>query len=75
MEYPASRKSFTHLSQVDSSISRVWTGPFLIYWFLVVPCCVEIPVFNANIVGPDQTPRSAASDLGLHCLLMSLLWA
>ena len=23
---------------------------------------------------PDQTPRSAASDLGLHCLPMSLLW-
>ena len=23
----------------------------------------------ANSVDPDQTPRSAASDLGLHCLL------
>ena len=23
----------------------------------------------SNIVDPDQTPRSAASDLGLHCLL------
>ena len=23
-----------------------------------------------NCVDPDQTPRSAASDLGLHCLLM-----
>ena len=22
----------------------------------------------------DQTPRSVASDLGLHCLPMSLLW-
>ena len=29
---------------------------------------------NANSVNPDQTPRSAASDLGLHCLPMSLLW-
>ena len=29
---------------------------------------------NANNVDPDQTPRSAASDLGLHCLLMPLLW-
>ena len=28
----------------------------------------EIPVLNADSVGPDQTPRSAASDLGLHCL-------
>ena len=29
---------------------------------------------NANSVDPDQTPRSVASDLGLHCLPMSLLW-
>ena len=33
-----------------------------------------IPVFNANSVDPDQTPRSAASDLGLHCLSTALLW-
>ena len=32
------------------------------------------PVFNANIVGPDQTPRSAASDLGLNYLQMSPFW-
>ena len=29
---------------------------------------------NANGVGSDQTPRSAASDLGLHCLQTSRLW-
>ena len=29
---------------------------------------------NANIVEPDQTPCYAVSDLGLHCLPMSLLW-
>ena len=28
-----------------------------------------IPRRVANSVDPDQTPRSAASDLGLHCLL------
>ena len=28
----------------------------------------------ANRVDPDQTPRSAASDLGQHCLPLSLLW-
>ena len=28
----------------------------------------------ANSVDPDQTPHSAASDLGLHCLPMSPLW-
>ena len=31
-----------------------------------------MPVLNANIVDPDQTPQSAASDLGLHCLPMTL---
>ena len=30
-----------------------------------------LPVIEANTVDPDQTPRSAASDLGLHCLPMS----
>ena len=25
-------------------------------------------------IDPDQTSRSAASDQGLHCLPMSLLW-
>ena len=28
----------------------------------------------ANSGDPDQTPHSAASDLGLHCLLINLLW-
>ena len=37
--------------------------------FLLLPCFLEIPVLNANCVDPDQTPRSVASDLGLHCLL------
>ena len=27
----------------------------------------------ANSEDPDQTPRSAASDLGLHCLPVTLL--
>ena len=29
---------------------------------------------EANSVDPDQTPRSAASDLGLHYLAVPLLW-
>ena len=38
----------------------------LIRWsFLLLPCFIEIPVFNANSADPDQTPRFAASDLGL----------
>ena len=34
---------------------------------------MEISVLNANSVEPDQTPRSAASDLGLHCLSLHYL--
>ena len=41
--------------------------------FLSSSCFVEISELNANNADPDQTPRSAASDLGLHFLLMSLL--
>ena len=42
--------------------------------FLFLSCFVEISELNANCVDPDQTRRSAASDLGLHYLSMSLLW-
>ena len=38
----------------------------------MLSCFVEISIINANRVDPDQTPRSVASDLGLHCFLMSL---
>ena len=34
----------------------------------------KVSELNANSVDPDQTPRSAASDLGLHCLPMPHLW-
>ena len=36
---------------------------------------IETFYFFANSVDTDQTPRQALSDLGLHCLPMSLLWA
>ena len=68
----------THLCRVDSSTLTLWPGPFPVKgvsgWFVLLPCFTEIPVLYANSVDPDQTPRSAASDLGLHCLPMSLLW-
>ena len=41
---------------------------------LLLPYFIEIPVFNANSVDPDQMLCSAMSDLGLHCLPMSLVW-
>ena len=28
----------------------------------------EVPVIKTNSAEPDQTPKSAASDLDLHCL-------
>ena len=32
---------------------------------------MDIHVLNASNVGPDQTPHSVASDLGLHYLLIT----
>ena len=59
-----------YLITLDRSISNlrdVWLG----FTFILVR---DNSVFHANSVDPDQTPRSAASDLGLNCLPMSLLW-
>ena len=39
----------------------------------IISCFVEISEINANSVDPDQTPRSAVSNLGLHGLPMPLL--
>ena len=66
-----------HRPAVDSSTLTVWTNLFP----KEVGCCellvlsffIEIPIFNANSADRDKTPRSAASDLGLHCLPISLL--
>ena len=66
------------LCRVDSATSTLWTSHFLIEGvsgsFSLLLCFIEIPVFNAKSVDPDQTPRSVASDLGLHCLHESFLW-
>ena len=42
--------------------------------FLILHFIVNVPVLKANSVDQDQTPRSAASDLGLNSLPTSLLW-
>ena len=57
-----------YINSLDRSISMRRTSGY----FLLFPCFIENPVFNANGVDPDQTPHSAASDLGLHCLQMPL---
>ena len=60
---------FYHYSLDQSISSRRVPG-----YFLLLPCFIEILILNANSVDPDQTPHSAASDLGLHCLPVSLFW-
>ena len=61
---------FYHNSLDWSTSNTRVSGKFLL---LHVPCFVEIPMFNANRVDPDQMLYSTASDLGLHYLPMSLL--
>ena len=61
---------FYHNS-LDQSISNCWVSGVLGFFLLL--CFIEIPVFNANSVDPDQRTYSVASDLGLHCLPFTLL--
>ena len=61
---------FFYHNSLDRSISNSRVSGY----FLPLPCFKEIPVFNASSGDPDQTPRSVASDQGLHRLPMSLLW-
>ena len=57
-----------YLHSSDRSISNIRS----VWLVLLLPCFIEILVFNANSADPDQTPRFAASDLDLHRLPMSL---
>ena len=41
--------------------------------FIIILICEKSYNYLANIVGHDQAPRFAASDMGLCCLPMSLL--
>ena len=57
-----------YIYSLDRSISYrrgVW-----LFFFLLLPYFVEIPVFNASNISSGQAPY----DLGLHYLPMSLLW-
>ena len=62
---------YMYLHSSNWSVSNT-RGVWLVF---IIPCVIEIPVFNENIVDPDQTLRSAASGQGLHCLQMSFLQA
>ena len=63
-------------SLMGTATSILWTSPFPIKGvsgrFILLQCFIEISVFNANSVDPDQTPCSKASDLGLNCWPMFL---
>ena len=52
-----------YLNSLDRSISCI-RG----VWLVFITTVAELFKLNANSVDPDQTLRSAASDLGLHCL-------
>ena len=41
---------------------------------VLLQCFVEIPVVNTNSVEPYQKPQTAATDMGIQCLPMLLLW-
>ena len=45
----------------------------LLSLLLLLLLLIEISVFNANRIDPDQTPRRVVSDLGLLCLPMSFI--
>ena len=65
------------LRRVDSPTTTLWIGVFPVAVYLVSfnyddICFIDIPVFNAYSVDPNQMPHSAASDLDLHCLPITL---
>ena len=57
-----------HHNSLDLSISNSRVSGR----FLILLCFIEIPVFIANNEDPDQMPHSAASDLSLQNLLITL---
>ena len=69
-------QSLTHLCRADTTAATHGTVPFPLEgvsgWFVLLLCFKVIPLVIVNSIGPDQTPRSAASDLDLYCLPMSI---
>ena len=59
--------------KIIGGIVQVWWYRLSKFWVLAHHLLL-LPLFYANRVDPDQTPRSAASDPGLHCLAMPLKW-
>ena len=59
-----------YLNSLDRFISHIG-GVWLLF---IMTMFLENSEPYATCVVPDPTPHSAAFDLGLHCLPMSLLW-
>ena len=62
---------------MESSSVVCWVSPFVILGVSGLFCCfystIDGKSCKANNVDHDQMPHYVASDLGLHCLPMSLL--
>ena len=56
-----------HPYQLDESFPTLGLSGVRFHFYSISE--IDIPVANSE--DPDQMPRSAASDLGLHCLSMS----
>ena len=67
----------THCILVDSPSVIYWTSPLVIIGVLSLFCCFYSSFDGksclVNTVGPGQMPQHVASDLGLHCLPMTIL--
>ena len=59
------------MKRKEKMTEKIEAGDTLITGCLL-QCFIGISVSNANSVEADQTPRCAASDQDLHCLLMSI---
>ena len=72
---PTIRCNLTQCILVDSPTVICWTNPFVILRVLGL-FCRFYSIFDgkllANTVDPDQMPHHVASDLGLHCLPVTL---
>ena len=63
---------------MDSSTLIFWTSPFVILGesgLFAALFYFGWKILLENTVDPDQTPQDVASDLGLHCLRMTLLFS
>ena len=61
---------------MDSSTVICWTSPFVIlgvsgHFVSFILFLMKNPVSTVDL---DRTPHYVVSDLGLHCLPMTLLW-